>query len=386
MRSVAAPSPSRGEPGRWSAAGRLMWLAYLFIYSTPWLDRPPGRVAILASCAGVALFLASYAHAYFRRPRSLLPDVLLMAAIGFALAPFGGAWSVFTIFAIALAARLPNLRDALIVVALLLLSLPAFGLAFDLPWFGWASGIAFGALAAAGTLFQTDLERRNRRLLETQAEVRGLAASAERERIARDLHDLLGHTLTLVAIKADLAARLSLSAPERARQEMEEVAQAARDALGEVRLAVAGMRGASLALELERAGRALATAGIAAEFAAAPPGLSPDTEAVLAMVLREAVTNVVRHAGARLCRIGLATEADGAVSLRVEDDGAAGPIVEGAGLSGMRARLTAAGGTLLIESGGGGSPAGTVLLTRLPRLHRAQGAELVAPATLTAPA
>ena len=358
-----------------------MWLSYLFIYPTPWLGQPPSRVALIASSVGFALFFASFAHAYFRHPRSLLPDVLLMAAIGFALSPFGGAWSVFSIFAIALAARLEPLRDAMIVVALLLLSLPVFGLAFSLPWFGWASGIAFGALAATGTFFQTDLERRNRRLLETQVEVRSLAASAERERIARDLHDLLGHTLTLVAIKADLAARLSLSVPERARQEMEEVAQAARDALSEVRLAVAGMHGASLALELERAGRALASAGIAAELPCAPPGLGSSSEAVLAMVLREAVTNVIRHAGARLCRIALKVEADGALSLRVEDDGTTGQIAEGAGLSGMRARLTAAGGTMLIESGGTGQPTGVVLLARLPRLQRLEGTDLVAPAS-----
>ena len=380
MSSVAASSLPQFKAGRWSSAGRLIWLSYLFIYPTPWLGQPPSRMALVASSVGFALFLASFAHAYFRHPRSLLPDVLLMAAIGFALSPFGGAWSVFSIFAIALAARVQPLRDALIVVALLLLSLPVFGLAFDLPWFGWASGIAFGALAATGTFFQTDLERRNRRLLEAQVEVRSLAASAERERIARDLHDLLGHTLTLVAIKADLAVRLSLSAPERAKQEMEEVVQAARDALGEVRLAVAGMRGASLALEIERAGQALAASGIAAELPCVPSGLESDSEAVLAMVLREAVTNVVRHAGARFCRIALTVEADDALLLRVEDDGTAGQIVEGAGLAGMRARLAAAGGTMLIENRAAGQPAGIVLLARLPRLNRSEGTDLVTPA------
>lgn len=350
-----------------------MWLSYLLIYPVPWLDQPPTRAGLTASLAGTALFLASFAHAYFRRPRSLLPDVLVMAAIGFALAPFGGAWSVFDIFAIALAARLQPLRDALVVVTLLLLSLPLCGLALHLPWFGWLSGLAFGALAATGTLFQTDLERRNRRLLEAQTEVRSLAAATERERIARDLHDLLGHTLTLVAIKADLAARLSLSDPERARQEMQEVAQAARDALAEVRVAVVGMRGASLEAELGRADRALAAAGIATERPDAPPSLDPDAEAVLAMVLREAVTNVIRHADARLCRITLSVELDGLVSLRVEDDGRGGAIEEGAGLSGMRTRVRGAGGTILVTSRPGDPPVGTMLLARLPRLHQPTG-------------
>jgi two-component system sensor histidine kinase DesK len=151
---------------------------------------------------------------------------------------------------------------------------------------------------------------------------------------------------------------------------MEEVAGAARSALGEVRMAVSGMHGASLSLELDRASRALAAAGIAAELPSALPALDPDWEPVLAMALREAVTNVIRHAGARVCRISLKAEADGMLSLRVEDDGVGSLVLEGAGLSGMRTRLVAAGGTMQIESRIGGQVTGTVLLARLPPLRR----------------
>lgn len=361
------PDPEPGQPDRvgWRSARRLSLLAYLLIYGLPWLAQPPTNQAVAASIVGIALFLVVFLDAYFRRPRLILPHVVAMAAIGYALAPFGGGWSVFSIYAASLAARMQPRRHGLLVVALLIVSLPPFSFAFGLPWFGWVSGVVFSALAVTGVLVQSDLEHRNRQLLEAQAEVRHLAASAERERIARDLHDLLGHTLTLVAMKADLAARLSLSAPQAARREMEEVATAARDALGEVRLAVTGMRGASLVVELERARAALVGAGLQATAEAAADTLDPDAEAVLSMALREAVTNVIRHARARSCAIRLATEADGALCLRVADDGAGGPILEGSGLAGMRTRLAAAGGTMRIESDAGG----TRLVARLPELR-----------------
>ncbi|MCQ8278301.1 sensor histidine kinase [Acetobacteraceae bacterium KSS8] len=350
--------------------GRLVWLSYLLLYPLPWLDVPPSRTGLILSGLGVALFLASYAHAYGKRPRSALPDVLLMAAIGFGLSPFGGAWSVFVIFAIAFAARMEPQRHAYATMALLLTSLPLAGLALGLPWIGWAAGLLFGGLAGVGTLLQADLERRHRQLLAARHEVRVLAAAAERERIGRDLHDLLGHTLTLIAIKADLAVRLCPAAADAASREMEDVARSAREGLGEVRRAVAGMSGANLAAEWVRAGHALAAAGVVLRAEGDPDTVEPTAGAVLAMVLREAVTNVVRHATARTCFLSVARDPDGTSVLRVGDDGRGGTIEAGAGLSGMRTRIVAAGGTVTIQSRAGG---GTLLSARLPVLREPAG-------------
>jgi two-component system sensor histidine kinase DesK len=337
-------------------------LAYLGIYFIPWAFEKPSAQSVLAGLLGCVVFLLVYVDAYFSARRTTLPHVAVMALIGFALSPFGGAWSVFNVFASSLASRSPSQKTAIITLVVLQAALAVFGVAVNAPWPVWASGLFFGSMSGFGVIVTTDLERRNRLLLEAQGEVRRLAASAERERIAQDLHDLLGHTLTLVAVKADLAARLTERYVKSARREMEEVATAARDALSEVRAAVKGMQGASLTLEAERARKMLAAANVDARISLDAAAIDPRREAVLAMALREAVTNVIRHAGAASCAIEVDLAPDGAMRLTVTDDGRGGGILEGAGLSGMRARLSAAGGVLDVRSGAGG----TVIAARLP--------------------
>jgi two-component system sensor histidine kinase DesK len=122
------------------------------------------------------------------------------------------------------------------------------------------------------------------------------------------------------------------------------------------------MSGAAFAVELDRAKRALAAAEVEAEFTAEARLGDAAREAVLAMALREAVTNVIRHSGARRCKIALDAGPDGALRLSIEDDGRGGEILEGSGLRGMRIRLMAAGGDLQIRSDG----AGARLLASLP--------------------
>jgi two-component system, NarL family, sensor histidine kinase DesK len=193
-------------------------------------------------------------------------------------------------------------------------------------------------------------------------EVRRLAALAERERIGRDLHDLLGHTLSLVALKSELAGRLVGSDVAAARRELDEVTRVAREALAQVRSAVTGIRAAGLAAELASAKLLLESGGIAFDYDAAPVELPQEIEMVLALALRESVTNIQRHARARSASVSLAIEADDAV-LRVRDDGRGGAITPGNGLCGMRERIEALGGRLRVES----APAsGTCVEARLP--------------------
>ncbi len=352
----------RKKPGGKTAAWSAIWLVYLGIYFIPWFGRPPTAMQLGAAIVGVGTFLAIYFDAYAGRRRSLLPHVLGMVAIGFALAPFGGVWSVFEVFACSLTAGAFSRRNAIIGIALITIGLAGFGLAFRISWVEWAPGMFFGVMASAGNLIGADLQRRNQQLLETQDEVRALSAIAERERIARDLHDLLGHTLTLVAVKAELATRLAERDPEAARREMEAVAEVARDALGQVRDAVSGMAYLSFAGEIERARAMLGAASVEARINT-PAGLAdPKREAVLAMALREAVTNVIRHAHAGMCSIDLESRPNGDLRLRVADDGRGGEFEEGSGLRGMRARLFAAGGALEVTA----SPTGACLTATLP--------------------
>ena len=275
------------ERPNWRSASRLVWLVYLAIYFLPWLAGAPPTSSIAASLVGTAVFLVVYFDAYRRCERgSALGHVIAMTVIGFALSPFGGAWSVFNVFASSLAARARDRRTAVATLVTLQIALVAFSLAVRAPWPVWVTGVFFGTMSGFGVLLQSDLEERNRKLLEAQEEVRRLAAFSERERIGRDLHDLLGHTLTLVAVKADLAARLSHRDPAGARREMEEVAAAARGALAEVRTAVVGMRGASLTLEMERARSMLEAANVEAHVRSETTAPDPRREAVLAMALR----------------------------------------------------------------------------------------------------
>ena len=354
-----SPSPSRqGGLGTWvksrlKLGGRLVWLAYLALYLAPLaFDRPSPR-EVTAALLGTGVFLAVYAHG-LRPRRSYVFHALVSAGVGFALSPFGGAWSVFNVYGASFAARSRPRRRATILLVSLQVALLVFGLVTRQPWPAWVSGIFFGAMIGFGALWQSELEEKNRQLEQAQGEVHALATAAERERIARDLHDLLGHTLTVVAVKAELAERLCDRDLEAARQEMRDVAAIARDALAEVRTAVVGMRGASLAAEIERAERALSAAGVKTQMRSVAVGGDPKREAVITMALREAVTNVIRHARARTCTIVVEAAPDGGMWLSVADDGRGGDVEEGSGLSGMRTRLEAAGGALHVQGGAKG--------------------------------
>ena len=180
-------------------------------------------------------------------------------------------------------------------------------------------------------------------------EVRRLAALAERERIGRDLHDLLGHTLSLVALKSELAGKLVDRDPKAARRELDEVTRVAREALVQVRSAVTGIRAAGIAAELASARLLLELDGVAFNYALAPVALPSTLETVLAMTLREAVTNIQRHARAASADATFEV-IDDAIVLRVTDDGRGGTISPGNGLRGMRERIEALGGRLQVTS------------------------------------
>jgi two-component system sensor histidine kinase DesK len=193
---------------------------------------------------------------------------------------------------------------------------------------GSSGGTAFGyGVSAIGvglllTLLR-DLNVRNDELQQARAELAETAVAAERERFARDLHDLLGHSLSVIAIKAELAGRLLPDRVDDAGMEIGDVERVARQALSEVRDAVSGYRQPTLAGELEGARVALAAAGIMAEFEHSSATLSPEVEAVLAWAVREGATNVIRHSGARHCQVRvMAGLADAAVV--VVDDGSGG--------------------------------------------------------------
>jgi two-component system sensor histidine kinase DesK len=339
-----------------------LFLAYLLLYPLPWLwGRAPTAIEVAAFALGVAVFLPLYFASHRVAGRLQLACVAGVLLVGFALQPFNGVWSVFAVYSAAMAAYLRPFRRAVYVLVGIGLAVVAFALALRLPAFEWGPAVFFGALVGVSSLYQARVEAANRELAASREEARRLAVVAERERIARDLHDVLGHTLTVVAVKADLAGKLVERDPAAARREIEEIRTTARRALADLRAAVTGMRSATLAAELAGAREALASAGIAHEVSAASGPLPAAVETALAYVLREAVTNVVRHAEASQCRIALTRAGDEAL-LEVRDDGRGGARPEGNGIAGMRLRLAPLGGRLEMD----GSAAGTRVLARVP--------------------
>jgi two-component system sensor histidine kinase DesK len=201
-----------------------------------------------------------------------------------------------------------------------------------------------GFAAVAGCL----LVEANQQLSQAREQIARLAVGEERLRFARDLHDLLGHSLSVIALKSELAGRLIKKTPGLAAHEVEDIEKVARDALRDVREAVTGYRQPTLAAELAGAKEALTAAGIECHVDRDHAPLVPAVEAVLAWAVREGVTNVMRHSQAKRCAIRI-TNKDGRATLEVVDDGRGGTPEAGSGLHGLRERVLERGGTLTAE-------------------------------------
>ncbi|WP_405543593.1 sensor histidine kinase [Streptomyces phaeochromogenes] len=225
------------------------------------------------------------------------------------------------------------------------------------------------AMVGVRTLIRTTIELR-----EARATVAQLAANEERLRLARDLHDVLGHSLSLITLKSELAGRMLPEHPDKAAQQVADIENVSRQAMVDVREAVTGYRRPRLAGELAGVRVALTAAGITAELPAEPDltGVASETESALAWALREAVTNVVRHSGARRCTVELVRRQtlEGLVlELSVEDDGGGADSGPGNGLTGLRERLEKVGG----ELEAGSARHGFRLLARVPAATAAVG-------------
>ncbi|MCP2335662.1 sensor histidine kinase [Actinomadura rupiterrae] len=194
-------------------------------------------------------------------------------------------------------------------------------------------------------------------LREARAELARSAVGEERMRFARDLHDVLGHSLQAVALRAEVAERFADRDPARVRKELAEIQTMARDAVKDVREVVRGYRATSLRTELDGMSAVLRAAGIDCDRPDLPAGLPGGVHEPLGWVVREAATNILRHSSATWCRIDVAAEPGGGrVRLEIVNDGAArrdGP--PGSGLAGLAERLAAAGGEFAAGAIGDGT-------------------------------
>lgn len=355
----------------WFPVINLVWLFWMVI--APWVLPKPGRWVIAATFASLGVFLLLYWRAWCG-PRAQLPAATAaIALLGLVVLPLNSSWS-YVIYAACFVPYCARGWRAWAWLAALVVALYAVALAsgYFSPGMALVAAAMTATIAALNMLVRSNHER-DAELRLTQDEVRRLATAAERERIARDLHDLLGHTWSLVAVKAELARKLVPRDPAAATRELADIEAVARQSLAQVREAVSGMRAPALAAELASARLMLEAADIRFEHTGleGAPALAPEAEAALALGLREAVTNVQRHARARHVQVRL--QADGeAAELEVQDDGRGTRAqARGNGLAGMEERLAALGGRLWLDSAPG---QGTRLRLRVPRWAGAEGA------------
>jgi two-component system sensor histidine kinase DesK len=370
-----APDSLAGRDARmgrspWSHAAHLVWSVWVFI--TPaFAGGAFGYTARWAWLTALSypIFVWLYAMTVVAAPRRAQACAFGMVALCVALLPwYPSGLSYFVFGCVMLQPR--RGRSVLRYVALLaVLNAVVLGYAraIGYPWQALVWMPTVTVIIGILVTLERGTRERDAALHLSHEEVRRLAAVAERERIGRDLHDLLGHTLSMVALKSDLAGRLLDHDPAAARSEIAEVSRVARDALSQVRRAVSGIRAAGIAAELASAKLLLETDGVAFDYRLdddfAGSALPTGVESALAMTVREAATNIQRHARAHRAEAVFAMEGGEAV-LRIADDGRGGAIVPGNGLNGMRERIEGLRGRLRIEAGDGG---GTRVEVRVPR-------------------
>jgi two-component system, NarL family, sensor histidine kinase DesK len=339
---------------QWAAASGLLYALGVFIV-------PVARGADwpLWAFTGASLLIFAYLYWDFlhRRdvsPKRALMNIGLMVMLGTALMSINVAGVTYILYASALAPLVLPVRRAVQLFVLLAAAVLLELLLLDTPdRLVIGSWVTFLIFATGGTtLFLGERERQHAQLQRASEEIEGLATLAERERIARDLHDVLGHTLSVIALKSELASQLAETDMARAAVEIRDVEIVAREALSEVRAAVEGYRGRGFSGELQRAKQALSASGVSLDADIEPIVLVPKLETVLALVLREAVTNVMRHAKASKCRIRL-HRTNSSLVLTVADNGIGGVRPEGSGLVGMLERVRSAGGRLDIDGANG---------------------------------
>ncbi|MFI5952278.1 sensor histidine kinase [Cryptosporangium sp. NPDC051539] len=261
------------------------------------------------------------------------PGLLTIGA--FVIAPLGAFGARFyvpagLVVALAIALR-SSVRDQPATVASLVVQMLCLFLAL-----AWAVQASLWLVGVVRRLADAD---------RTRAE---LAVAEERLRFSRDLHDIVGRDLSAIAVTSDLVAELARRGRPEAAERAEEVRTIAQESLRQVRAAVRGYRAIDLRIELEGSAALLRSAGVTSRVTAQVGELSDDVRTAAAWVVREGVTNVVRHAAATRCRIDVRDEG-GRVRVRMENDGARGPIGSGSGLAGLAERLRPLGGSLSFE-------------------------------------
>ncbi len=343
--------PAVGKaPYVWSLS--LLFFVWKYLYIP--ISATEGVLIILT----IALFLPMYFACFWLRDQQVLPLIFVSCVLGILWGQHNYGASTFFIYAAGMCAQITRLRSAYIVLTLVLATLWASNALLHFSTYLWIPALIVSVPVGISGIMDAERHRTQEKLLRKQEEIEHMATIAERERISRDLHDLLGHTLSLITIKAELAGKLLTRDSVACAQEIHDIENTARHALSEVRAAVSGYRQTGFSHELRTAQICLAASKVELQTEVQKLTLPARAENVLALALREAVTNIVRHANASQCQITLSQDsASGLLILRVHDNGTAicdlSKLRHGNGLAGMEERVRTLGGHLALSFEGG---------------------------------
>jgi two-component system sensor histidine kinase DesK len=344
-------------PRRWGAFFALIWLFYLLNpLEAGWKHRDTvhGWVGIVATVAFAAVYATTFLALRFRRPpgapfRTTTRPVIGAAIVGVQIGlgtiicvAIGQAGTATAVYIAVTSMLCLGMRWAWIVT--IGVATATYVATLTVPHWTADRGILFGILVAGLAIWGiSQAINRNIEVLAVREDNARLALEDERNRFARDLHDILGHSLTVITVKAELAQKLIDVDLDRARAELADLERLSRDALGDVRRAVDGYREMTLPGELARARMALQAAEIDADLPNSTDGVPSEVRELFAWTVREGVTNVIRHSNARRCTVRLS-----GTSAEVVDDGVGpGESAAGNGLLGLRERAAAAGGAVV---------------------------------------
>ena len=347
------PQTARDRPSRaFALTFALPWLLFTAFFFVRFFYTTTPLWEIVLSAVVMLVFLVCYYLAFsnYHRPRSLRTPSFVMLGLGVLMAPINPGANVFFSYPAWFLSRAYPPRQALLTIAGVVLLIIVLTLSFELDINFFLPALLLSTGLGLMSLASRRFEETQRALRHSREEAEHLGRIAERERIARDLHDTIGHRLSLIALKSELAAGLARDRDPEAADEILAVNRIARESLTEIRATLSGYWELSLEAELRSLRASLREAGIRDQCRVAAMDLPPHIETALAMCLREAVTNTIRHAEANTCRIDVNIDGPSVVAV-VADDGGAASIRPGRGLTGMRQRVEQMSGSLDIACG-----------------------------------
>ncbi len=329
-----------------------LWSVSLVFFFLKYTYSVPSAREVVAVAATLAVFFPLYFGSFWFDGKRLQAFVLALFVLGAIWAPFNQGASTFFIFAAARCGGMSEQRRAFVSLAALTVGATLVAACLDKSLEFLFPVFMVGLPVGLGSIMEGGQRQARERLMRKQEEVEHMATIAERERISRDLHDLLGHTLSLITLKAELAGKLINRDIDACRSEIKDIETSARHALGEVRAAVSGYRESGFGHELAKAKASLDAAQVTLRAQVHDVAWPASAENVLALALREAVTNILRHSNATACDLSLSRQG-GQIVLTIADNGntlAPGKeLRRGNGLLGMQERVHALGGRLALR-------------------------------------